>query len=128
MRDIYQSPTEDGPEVNFNKEDKTFRITGNSYPENCEKIYEPILDFIDNYKVEENKELNFEFHYNLINSTSTVYVAQMVVKIAALVEKGLVVSAKWYYDEFDEELLDLGEKLASISKLPIEFIAIKDEE
>jgi len=128
MRNIYQSPSEDGPEINFNEENKTFKITGNSYPENCEKIYEPILHFIENYKVEENKTLNFYFHFNLINSTSTVYVAQMVIKIAELVEKGLTVSLKWHYDKFDEELLDLGEKLASISKLPIEFIAVDDED
>jgi SiaC family regulatory phosphoprotein len=128
MGNIYQSPSEDGPEINFNEEDKTFKITGNSYPENCEKIYEPILHFIDNYKIEEHKVLNFHFHFNLINSTSTVYVAQMVVKIAGLVKNGLTVSIKWYYDKFDEELLDLGEKLATISKLPIEFIAVDDED
>jgi hypothetical protein len=128
MQEIYQSPSEDGPEINFNEKNKMFKISGNSYPENCEKIYEPVLHFIENYNIEENKTLNFHFHFNLINSTSTVYVAQMVVKIAQLVKKGLTVSIKWYYDVFDEELLDLGEKLASISKLPIEFISVDDED
>jgi len=124
---MHRSPTEDGPEINFNEENKTLKIIGNSYPENCEIIYEPILNFIKNYGVEENKVLNFHFHFNLINSTSTVYVAQIVVKIAELVNKGLTVSIKWYYDKFDEELLDLGEKLASISNIPIEYIAVDDE-
>lgn len=127
MENINRSPSEDGPEIEFNKESKLFKITGNSYPENCEKIFEPVKKFLDNYSIEENKELNLYFHFNLINSTSTVYVAQIVVKVAELVKKGLKVSVKWCYDQYDEELLDLGEKMASISKLPIEYIPVIDE-
>ena len=127
MENINRSPSEDGPEIEFNNEKKLFKITGNSYPENCEKIFEPVKNFLNNYNIEDNKELNFHFHFNLINSTSTVYVAQIVVKVAELVKKGLKVSIKWYYDQYDEELLDLGEKMASISKLPIEYIPVLDE-
>jgi hypothetical protein len=47
-------------------------------------------------------------------------------KIAQLHTDGLIVSILWYYDEFDEELLDLGEKLSSISNLPFTFKPIKD--
>lgn len=127
MENVNRSPSEDGPEVEFNNENKLFKITGNSYPENCEKIFEPIKNFLNQYDIEEHKELNLYFHFNLINSTSTVYVAQIVVQVASLVEKGLKVSVKWCYDQYDEELLDLGEKMASISKLPFEFIPIMDE-
>ena len=127
MENINRSPSEDGPAIDFNNQSKLFKITGNSYPENCEKIFEPVKIFLDNYNIEENKELNIYFHFNLINSTSTVYVAQMVVKVADLVKKGLKVSVRWCYDQYDEELLDLGEKMASISKLPIEFIPIMED-
>ena len=128
MGEMYRSPSEDGPEVSFDKENKIFTLSGNSYPENCEKIYEPIKAFIENYNIQENKKLSLHFHFNLINSTSTVYVAQLIVRVAELVKKGLDVTIKWYYDVYDEELLDLGEKLAMISKLPIEYIPVKEEE
>ena len=128
MSNINLSPSEDGPEVSFNKESKTFRISGNSYPENCEKIYEPIKRFIEHYGEQGYKELNLEFHFNLINSTSTVYVAQIIVGVATLVKNGIKISVKWYYDQYDEELLDLGEKLASISNIPFEYIAVEDED
>ncbi len=128
MSGINQSPSEDGPEVNFNKETLTFKISGNSYPENCEKIYEPIKKFIEHYSESGNKTLNLDFHFNLINSTSTVYVAQIIVRVAELAKKGLDVSVKWYYDQYDEELLDLGEKLSSISSLVFEYIPIVEED
>jgi len=126
MKNINVSPSEDGPEVNYDEENKVFKISGNSYPENCEKIYEPIKQFLEDYSISDNKKLDFDFHFNLINSTSTVYLAQIIMKIAELSEKGLIVSVKWNYDCFDEELLELGEKLSNISKLSFEFVPVKD--
>jgi hypothetical protein len=127
MENINSIETEDCPEINFDKTSKIFRISGNSYPENCEPIYEPIKIFIDNYNIEENKMLNFHFHFNLINSTSIVYIAQIIMKVAELHQKGLSVIIKWVYDLNDEELLDLGEKLSSISKLPFEYVGLEEE-
>ena len=128
MSNINISPSEDGPEVKFDKDSKTFKIVGNSYPENCEKIYEPVKRFIEHYGEQGYKTLNLEFHFNLINSTSTVYVAQIIVGAATLTDKGVKVSVKWYYDKYDEELLDLGEKLSTISKIPFEYIPVEDED
>ena len=127
MGKISISPSEDGPEVKFDEENKIFKISGNSYPENCEKIYEPIKQFLEDYNIEKNKKLNFEFHFNLINSTSTVYLAQIIMKISKLSTEGLSVFVKWHYDRYDEELLELGEKLASISNLPFVYIPIDED-
>jgi len=128
MENIARSATEDSPEVSFNEVNKTLKITGNSYPENCETIYVPLTNFIDKYNVENNKILNLYFYYNLINSTSTMYIARIITRISELVKEGLVVTIKWCYDENDEELMDLGEKLSSISKLPFEFVPIVEED
>lgn len=128
MENITHKATEDSPEVSFNESNKTLKIIGNSYPENCEIIYIPLSNFIDNYDVEKNKTLNLHFYYNLINSTSTMYIARIIIRISELVKEGLVVTIKWCYDENDEELMDLGEKLSSISKLPFQFVPIVEED
>jgi hypothetical protein len=126
MNNINQIQQQDSPEVIFDNKKKILKISGNSYPENCEIIYEPINVFLDEYTINKSDKLNFEFRFNLINSTSTVYLAQIIMKIAQLHTDGLIVSILWYYDEFDEELLDLGEKLSSISNLPFTFKPVKD--
>ena len=128
MININRAETNDSPSIIFDEEKRTLSISGNSYPENCELIYEPIKGFLDNYNIEENNMLNFNFYFNLINSTSTVYVAQIIVKVAELAQEGLSVFIRWKYDEYDEEMLDLGEKLSSISKLPIDYVPVKDED
>jgi len=127
MVNINHIETDDSPGIIFDENKRTLTIVGNSYPENCEPIYEPIKTFLDNYDINKNNMLNFYFHFNLINSTSTVYVAQIIVKVAGLAQEGLSVFIRWKYDEHDEEMLDLGEKLSSISKLPIDYVPVKDE-
>ena len=128
MENIVREANEDSPEIVYLEEANLLKIVGNSYPENCEVIYEPIKKYLGKYSVEENPELNLYFHFNLINSTSTVYIAQIIVSIAELVKKGLKTSITWCYDQYDEELLDLGQKLAFVSKLPFEYEAIPDED
>lgn len=126
MENINFKQTEDTPEVIFDKDNKIFKISGNSYPENCQKVYEPIKLFLEEYNLVKGEKLNFEFKFNLINSTSTVYLAQIIMKISKLSEKGLNISVSWHYDEDDEELLELGEKLCSISNLDFTYTPIED--
>lgn len=118
---INRQATNDSPEVSFNIETKVFQIKGNSYPENCGSLYEPIKTFIENYDITELGSLDFYCHFNLLNSTSSVHLAQIVMLLADKKAKGLNCNIVWTYDEHDEEMLDLGEKLASISKMDIEF-------
>jgi SiaC family regulatory phosphoprotein len=127
MENIDRIESADSPEIKFDNTTKIFKISGNSYPENCEPIYEPIKNFIDNYNIDENKMLNLHFHFNLINSTSIVYIAQIIMKVAELNKNGLSVLIKWFYDLNDEELLDLGEKLSSISRLPFEYVGLEED-
>ncbi len=127
MENINRIESADCPNINFDEKNKIFRISGNSYPENCEVVYEPVKEFIENYNVEENKILNLEFQFNLVNSTSIVYIAQIIMKIAELTKRGLTISIKWFYEQDDEELYDLGEKLSSISKLQFDYICLKEK-
>jgi hypothetical protein len=68
MNNINQIQQQDSPEVIFDNKKKMLKISGNSYPENCEIIYEPINVFLDEYTINKSDKLNFEFRFNLINS------------------------------------------------------------
>jgi len=120
--------SDDTPEVNFDKDTNTYSIVGNSYMENCIKFYEPIKAFIENYESTGRNELNLFLHFNLLNSSSAVYLAQVIIRVSEIAKKGLKVNVKWAHDIHDEELLELGQKLSSISKLPFDYLAIEDDE
>jgi len=126
MENINRKASADSPEVFYDRQNCKLKIMGNSYPENCSLIYDPILDFINHYE-SDNHILNFYFHFNLINSTSTVYMAKIITAISKLTLNGTSTLVKWCYDEHDEEMLDLGKKLSSIANIPVEYVKIKDD-
>jgi hypothetical protein len=112
---------EDTPEIVFDLKTNTLSFIGNSYPENCELVYLPVLDFLNSYDFQQKKHLNLDFHFNLINSTSVVYVAQIFSKLQIYQKESNQIKVKWSYDEFDEELMELGERFSSICKLPFTY-------
>jgi hypothetical protein len=116
--------TDDTPEIVFDLQTFTLSVSGNSYPENCELVYLPVIEFLGTYDFKNNKRLNLNFYFNLINSTSVVYVAQLFSKLSAIADKDILIKVKWSYDEFDEELKELGERFSSISNLPFEYISM----
>ena len=107
--------TDDTPEIIFDPLTTTLSFKGNSYPENCELVYLPVIEFLNNFDVEKHKVINLNFHFNLINSTSVVYVAQMFSRLASLSTKDLTINVTWCFDEFDEELKELGERYNSLA-------------
>tara|TARA_R110001592_G_scaffold188619_1_gene433997 strand:+ start:196 stop:576 length:381 start_codon:yes stop_codon:yes gene_type:complete len=119
--------TDDTPDIVFDLKTFTLSVIGNSYPENCELVYLPVIDFLDAYDFKNNKRLNLEFHFDLINSTSVVYIAQLFSKISAISNQDILIKVKWSFDEFDEELKELGERFSSISKIPFQYNSIASD-
>lgn len=116
----------DTPKAVFDKSTYTYSIVGNSYMENCIDFYKPIKEFVENYESNGYNELNLLFHYNLLNSSSSVYLAQIILNAAKLVNKDINVNIEWMYDINDEELFELGQKLENLSKLPFKYTSVKD--
>ena len=64
------------PSVRFHPGKKEFEISGESRPENVRKFYEPVMEWMDEYKkyLEVNKpgpgeKLVFKFKFQYFNST-----------------------------------------------------------
>ena len=115
----------DTPNVEFLEEGKIIVISGNSYPEDCESIYLPILQFVTNYK---GDVLKIACYFNLIGSSSVVYMSKIIAQLAQLKNNGVNVLVDWKYDELDEELCELGEKFEIIHKVPFNFVPIDNED
>lgn len=48
MEALYLEQSKSTPLIDFNAESRVLKITGESYPENSFKFFEPILEWIDN--------------------------------------------------------------------------------
>ena len=128
MDNIEISGTSKTPDVMFDASTGTLEISGRSIPENSYQFYEPLLSWLDNYSNEPQGDTLLTFKLDYFNTSSSMYILGILKKLEKLYLSGHNTGVKWYYDADDEDMLQTGEDLKQIVKLPIEMVEIDQEE
>jgi len=123
MEPLIIKETEDTPEIIFNPEEETFKISKVSVPEDAYEFYEPIINWLKEYADSPNKETIVEFDLEYVNTASSKQLIQVILALEEVAKNGTVV-AKWFYEEIDEDMQSLGERYAKLVDVKFEFIEI----
>jgi hypothetical protein len=115
--------TNDTPKVLLDPENNIFEISGRSLPEDVVSFYQPVIDWLDEYKDSPNKSTEFVFKYIYFNTATSKLVQDILIKLEEISEDGNEVKVMWYYVEDDEDMLDLGEEFSENVDIPFEIIA-----
>jgi len=100
--------TNDTPRVLFDPANNLFEISGRSLPEDVVTFYQPVLDWLDEYTRTPLKKTDFVFKYIYFNTATSKLVQDILTRLEHLQEKGSEVKVSWYYEQDDEDMLDLG--------------------
>jgi uncharacterized protein YkuJ len=100
--------TNDTPRVLFDPDNNLFEISGRSLPEDVVTFYQPVLDWLDEYSRTPLKKTDFVFKYIYFNTATSKLVQDILIRLEHLHEKGAEVKVSWYYEQDDEDMLDLG--------------------
>lgn len=100
--------TNDTPRVLFDPDNNLFEISGRSLPEDVVTFYQPVLDWLDEYSRTPLKKTDFVFKYIYFNTATSKLVQDVLTRLEHLQEKGSEVKVSWYYEQDDEDMLDLG--------------------
>ncbi|GHN02203.1 hypothetical protein WSM22_36920 [Cytophagales bacterium WSM2-2] len=111
------SKTDDTPEVQLDKANNTFVISGRSLPEDSVEFYSPIFKWLEGYSKEANAATEFVFKLEYANTASS----KMVQNMLTALEKIKGVKIVWYYYEEDEDMKDMGEELSELVNIPFDF-------
>ena len=125
MESIYIQKTKKTPLINLNIKDSIFQIKGPSFSENIVDVLNPIIDWIENCIPNLENELICELYFTVLNSASHKKIFQILIKLNAFLDNGKVIKVKWYYDEDDEDIMEMGEDLVELINIPFELIPIK---
>lgn len=119
---------QDTPSVYIDESQYLVKISGSSFNENAIDIYYQILDWV--HKIEEGLEspLKFEFDYIYINSATKKMVFVILNHLDKLHKAGKDINVTWYYEEYDDDMLELGEDFKELISMPFDFIAKSEEE
>ncbi len=112
--------TDETASIVLDKENQTFEITGRSLPEDSAEFFEPILDWVKEYKKDPAPSTNFVFKLDYFNTASSKFIQDILAQLEGV--GGVKVS--WYYLEDDESMEEAGNEFAELVKVPFEFHVI----
>ena len=119
---IHLIPSEDEPEIILDKAKNTLKFSGTSIPEDPEKLFRPVMNWVNQYVKSPNPKTRIEFMMEYYNSSTARFFAEMLEKFEELNDKSGNVSIIWQCRKDDVVMLERGEDLAAIIKIPFEFI------
>lgn len=133
MKELFIAQTTNSPKVEFDPHKSRFEISGESRPENVSTFFKPILEWIAEFEIalkSSTKDINtpFEFNFNFdyFNSTSAKYILDFCKKIGLLYAQGHPIHVRWYYEEDDEDMLEVGKEMARMAKINFEYVEVPE--
>lgn len=131
MESLIRDKSETTPQLDFNIDEMLFSMEGECRPENVLTFFEPIITWIDEFKVwapqhSAKKTLNFNFNLEYYNSSSAKFVFNIFKRLKEIDDNGIAVTMHWHYDILDEDLLECGQEYEKILGLNFKYVAIQD--
>jgi hypothetical protein len=112
----------DTPHVLLDPDNLTCQISGKSYPPDVLKFYEPLMDWLDDFKFLNKEKLEFTFKLDYYNTASSKILLEIFYKLEEIAKDGTAVLVKWFYPDDDEEMLEVGEEFQRLVSIPFEHI------
>ena len=126
MEGVYQKGNHKVPEVSFNPDTAVFEIKGSSIPENSGAVYEPIIEFLKEYKEDPKETTTFNVALSYFNTSSSKWILNILrLMKEILTKKQKEVIINWFYEPEDEEMLEAANDYQSILNLPIQTVEQK---
>jgi len=126
MDNINIKGTEILPKVKLNAKTGELEISGKSIPEDTEKFYLPIINWIKEYVKNPKKNTNVTFNLEYYNSSSLKRFIDILVNLKYLTENpNNVLDIKWIYEEDDEVSFENAQDLSNIVEIDIDYVPIK---
>jgi hypothetical protein len=116
------------PSLSLNANSGVLELAGKSIPERTSEFYDPVLAWLDEYIQSPQEETTLNIKLEYCNSSSTRYLMDILERLERLFKEGKKVTINWYYEEDDEDMLDLGQSYNVPLSIPINMILVPVDE
>lgn len=110
--------TDDCPFLVFDKEGNQFEISGKSLPEDVVDFYQPVLDWLNDYKKAPNSKTEFNMKLIYFNTASSKMILDILMIFEEIVEEGHEVLIKWFSIKSDEDMQEAGKEYEEMIEVP----------
>ena len=119
-KQIIQEELKNCPGIAYYPASNKLELIGRSIPENPELIFRHLDEWITIH-FQKNGGLDVNFRLEYINSGSSKYLYEILKRLTSFGRTGKQVRMKWFYEEDDEAILELGEHYRDMAGIPLEI-------
>ena len=100
--------TDDSPKVILDQEGNRFEISGKSLPEDVMDFYQPVIDWLEEYRKNPNPKTRFDFKLIYFNTASSKLILDILMILEEMTEEGKEILVKWLSMASDEDMQEAG--------------------
>lgn len=109
------------PHIILDVDANVLLIEGKSFPEDSKEFYREVIEWMEELKTTQPKEIKIGFNLFYLSSSSIISVKQFLMKAVELNAAGTKVTIVWSYDEDDDDIKKTGEDYQKLTKLNFEY-------
>ncbi len=119
-------PSRVTPLINFDPEEGILEMRGRSSPENAIQFYQRIIEGLDEYAQSGGEQFTANFAFEYFNTSSSKCLFDIFKRLVRIRESDREIQINWFYEEFDEDMMEAGEDYSDLLDLEFNFIEIED--
>jgi hypothetical protein len=123
MEALRIAQTDDSPEVILDREGNHFEISGKSLPEDVMDFYQPVLDWLGEYRKNPNPKTVFTFNLLYFNTASSKLILDILIIFEEMVEEGQDILIRWLSLSSDEDMQEAGREYEEMIDVPFEHVS-----
>ncbi|MBI5217564.1 MAG: DUF1987 domain-containing protein [Bacteroidia bacterium] len=116
--------TEEIPNILLDEDNGIFEISGRSFPENVERLFMPVIEWLKGYTTQPKPYTEFKFQLEYFNSSSARKIIEILFVLEKLEEANYKVKVIWCYSKDDEMIKSKGIEFMNLVKIPFELKCI----
>ncbi len=120
MEALRIAQTDDSPEVILDQVGNHFEISGKSLPEDVVDFYQPVLDWLVQYRKQPNPKTVFTFKLIYFNTASSKLILDILMVFEEMVEEGRDILVRWLSLSSDEDMQEAGREYEEMIDVPFE--------
>lgn len=120
MDALHIKQTDDSPEVIMDQEGNRFIISGKSLPEDVVDFFQPVLDWLGEYRKNPNPLTQLDIKLIYFNTASSKMILDILMLLEEMVEEGKNILVKWLSLASDEDMQEAGREYGEMVDVPFE--------
>ncbi|MBI3510603.1 MAG: DUF1987 domain-containing protein [Bacteroidetes bacterium] len=124
MNDLHIASTIRTAGVDFNAASATLLIRGNSIPENSDGFFQPLHDWVEEFRNTHKGKVKFRVFMTYFNTATIRHIISLMKRLIHYYGNDLVI--EWGYEKGDEEIRDRGQDISEVVKFNFVFDEVND--